>query len=113
MVAGLKTKRRSRKEQRLEARVTSDQKRLIETVAGYYTLSQYAVELDVIPEELARRLTRYPMVSVTLLGRLAVSSNFRGKGLGERLLMDALRRSLRSSQEVASAAVVVDAKDLS
>ena len=83
------------------------------TVAGYYTLSQYAVELDVIPEELARRLTRYPMVSVTLLGRLAVSSNFRGKGLGERLLMDALRRSLRSSQEVASVAVVVDAKDLS
>ena|SRR5438477_7843899 len=33
MVAGLKTKRRSRKEQRLEARVTSDQKRLIERAA--------------------------------------------------------------------------------
>lgn len=81
------------------------------TVAGYYTLSQYAVELDVVPEELAKRLTRYAMVSVTLLGRLAVSSNFRGLRLGEWLLMDALNRSLRSSREVASAGVVVDAKD--
>ena len=33
MVSGLKTNRRSRKEQRLEARVTPDQKRLIERAA--------------------------------------------------------------------------------
>ena len=38
---------------------------------------------------------------------------FRGQGLGARLLMDALYRSLRSSNQVASAAVVVDAKDAS
>lgn len=81
------------------------------TIAGYYTLSQYAIGLDVVPYELAKKLTKYSMVSVTLLGRLAVSRNFRSRGLGERLLMDALNRSLRSSMEVASAAVVVDAKD--
>ncbi len=51
------------------------------------------------------------MVSATLLGRLAVSNRFRGQGLGERLLMDALHRALESSKQVASAAVVVDAKD--
>lgn len=82
-------------------------------VAGYYTLSQYAVELDVIPQEFSRTLPKYPMVPVTLLGRLAVSQHFRGSGLGERLLMDALYRSLRSSREVASVAVIVDAKDVS
>jgi predicted GNAT family N-acyltransferase len=51
------------------------------------------------------------MVSATLLGRLAVSEQFRGQRLGERLLMDALHRALQSSKQIASAAVVVDAKD--
>ena len=82
-----------------------------QTIAGYYTLSQYAISLDAIPEEVAKRLPKYPMVSATLLGRLAVSTEFRGRGLGETLLMDALQRSLHSSQQVASAGVIVDAKD--
>lgn len=82
-----------------------------ETIAGYYTLSQFAVGLDAIPEDVAKKLPKYPMVSATLLGRLAVGSEFRGLGLGETLLMDALRRSLDSSKQVASAGVIVDAKD--
>ena len=81
------------------------------TIAGFYTLSQYAVDLGNIPEEVAKRVPKYPMVSATLLGRLAVSNDFRGQGLGERLLMDALNRALNSSKQIASAAVVVDAKD--
>jgi predicted GNAT family N-acyltransferase len=81
------------------------------TIAGFYTLSQYAIDLGSVPEEVAKRLPKYPVLSATLLGRLAVSDNFRGQGLGERLLMDALHRALASSQQVASAAVVVDAKD--
>ena len=82
-----------------------------ETIAGYFTLSQYAVQLDEIPAEVARKLPRYPVVPVTLLGRLAVSSAFRGQGLGATLLMDALYRTLLHSREMASAGVVVDAKD--
>lgn len=81
------------------------------TVAGYYTLSQFAVELDAVPQEIAKKLPKYPMVPATLLGRLAVSNEYRGQKLGELLLMDALKRSLDSSIQVASAAVVVDAKD--
>jgi ribosomal protein S18 acetylase RimI-like enzyme len=42
---------------------------------------------------------------------LALSSHFRGPGVGELLLMDAFKRVLVSSREIASAAVVVDAKD--
>lgn len=81
------------------------------TIAGYYTLSQYAVQLDVIPQEAARKLPKYPMVPTTLIGRLAVSIAFRGQGHGAALLMDALHRSLRYSREVASAGVIVDAID--
>lgn len=81
------------------------------TIAGYYTLSQYAVQLDVIPPEVAKKLPKYPMVPGTLIGRLAVSMAFRGQGHGATLLMDALHRSLRYGREVASAGVIVDAKD--
>jgi ribosomal protein S18 acetylase RimI-like enzyme len=81
------------------------------TVAGFYTLSQYAVELDAIPGALAAKLPKYPFVPATLIGRLAVSNEFRGQGLGELLLMDALNRCLSGSRQVASAVVVVDAKD--
>ena len=81
------------------------------TIGGYYTLSQFSVDLGMLPQEIARRLPRYPSVPATLIGRLAVSTAFRGQGLGELLLMDALRRSLTLSQQIASAAVIVDAKD--
>jgi ribosomal protein S18 acetylase RimI-like enzyme len=87
--------------------ITPDHK----TIAGFYTLSQYALDLGELPEAIRRRMPRYPMVSATLLGRLAVSERFRGQRLGEMLLMDALHRALQSSKQIASAAVVVDAKD--
>jgi ribosomal protein S18 acetylase RimI-like enzyme len=81
------------------------------TIAGYYTLSQYSVKLDDIPEEIARKLTRHNEIPATLLGRLARSQAFRRMGLGEMLLMDALHRCLINSRQVASWAVIVDAKD--
>jgi predicted GNAT family N-acyltransferase len=87
--------------------ITPDHK----TIAGFYTLSQYAVDLGELPEDVSKRMPRYPMVSATLLGRLAVSLDFRGQGLGVRLLMDALHRALQSSKQIASATIVVDAKD--
>ncbi len=81
------------------------------TVAGYYTLSQYSVELDAVPDALAAKLPKYPFVPATLIGRLAVSNEFRGQRLGELLLMDALNRCLSGSKQVAPAAVIVEAKD--
>jgi predicted GNAT family N-acyltransferase len=51
------------------------------------------------------------MVKATLLGRLAVDQTFRGRRLGEKLLIDGLDRALLAGRTVASAAVVVDARD--
>lgn len=81
------------------------------TIAGYYTLSQFAVRLDDVPADIAKKLPKYPMVSTTLLGRLAISNAYQGQRLGELVLMDALKRSLDLSKQIASVAVVVDAKD--
>jgi ribosomal protein S18 acetylase RimI-like enzyme len=80
------------------------------TIAGYYTLSQYSVELDTIPKEISKNLPRNHHVPATLLGRLACSSRFQGQGLGPYLLMHALHQSLQTSHKIASAAVIVDAK---
>lgn len=80
-------------------------------VAGYYTLSACAIRLGQLPSEVARKLPRYPDVPATLIGRLAVSADHRGRRLGALLLLDALRRALEHSRSVASVAVVVDAKD--
>ena len=81
------------------------------TIAGYYTLSSYAVKLDEIPEDIAKKLTRMQEIPATLLGRLARSVDFRGQGIGETLLVDALKKALQNSTHVASWAVIVDAKD--
>ena len=83
------------------------------TIAGYYTLSQYAIEPGELPPELVQQLhlPKYDKLPATLLGRLARSKQFKGRGLGELLLMGALKRALEHSRNIASVAVVVDAID--
>jgi hypothetical protein len=80
-------------------------------IAGYYTLSSYAVKLDEIPEEIAKKLTRMQEVPATFLGRLARSVELGRQGIGGILLVDALKRALENSGQVASWAVIVDAID--
>lgn len=78
-------------------------------VFGFYTLSMSSVVLDLLPKELAGKLPRYPTIPAVRLGRLAVSTDAQGKGLGKHLLMDAVSRALEN--DVAWYAFVVDAKD--
>jgi len=79
------------------------------SIAGYYTLSSTAVSVGEWPAQTVRKLPRYPLIPATLLGRLAVDRRQQGRGYGRYLLADALLRSL--SSEIASFAVIVDAKD--
>jgi GNAT superfamily N-acetyltransferase len=80
------------------------------TVLGFYTLSATSVQLNDLPEAIAKKLPRYPLVPAILLGRLAVDQNQRKKGYGEFLLMDALNRC-QSTRDIGWVAVIVDAKD--
>ena len=85
--------------------LTSDGK----TIAGFYTLSAHSLLAADLPEPHARKLPRFPL-PVTLLGRMGVSEALQGQRLGEFLLMHALERACIGSRQVASWAVVVDAK---
>jgi GNAT superfamily N-acetyltransferase len=81
------------------------------SILGHYTLSSYGVDIGEFPADVAKTLPRYPLIPATLLGRLAVDRRYQGQGIGEFLLLDALRRALGQSAEIAAAAVVVEAID--
>ena len=83
------------------------------TIAGYYSLSQYGVDAGELPHDVFEQLKipKYPRLPATLIGRLARHSEFKGQGIGELLLMDALRRAVDATKTIASVAVVVEAKD--
>lgn len=80
-------------------------------IVGYYSLSSHAVTLEGIDAASRKKLPRYPLVPTTLIGRLARDLRFRGREVGQFLLVDALKRALQSSDQVGSHAVTVDAID--
>ncbi|MDF1795337.1 MAG: GNAT family N-acetyltransferase [Coxiellaceae bacterium] len=90
--------------------VLNDEKN--QRVVGYYTLSSAVIELLSLPQLISKKLLDYPFMPATLLGRLAIDSQYKQKGYGELLLIDALKRAYHASLEVASLAVIVDAKDI-
>jgi GNAT superfamily N-acetyltransferase len=106
-------------DQYFQRQVTQDARRHLATpfvmvmpdgaIGGFYTLSSTALRLRDLPEDVARRLPRYPLAPATLIGRLAIDRRYHGQGFGSFLFLDALCRCSRS--EVASFAVIVDALD--
>ena len=80
-----------------------------EVVAGYYSLGAASIEKRKLPVELAKRLPHYP-VPAAILGRLAVDRKHHGLGLGEGLLLDAIRRVVHASDSIAIYALMVDVK---
>lgn len=75
-------------------------------LAGYYTLSTHSVQSQLLPEDLAK--CPYPEVPAVLIGRLAVSTSFKGNGLGAQLVVSALRKSIELHDKVGIQLVVVD-----
>lgn len=76
-------------------------------IASFYTLANHSLDVTALPEALKRK-SPYPKAPATLLGRLAVATDFQGQGLGEWTLMEALRRAYEATAGVASFAVVTD-----
>ena len=81
-----------------------------EKITGYYSLSAASFEKEELPPALAKRLPHYP-VPAAVLGRLAIDREQQGRGLGETLLLDAIRRVVRASTTIAMYAIIVDAKN--
>lgn len=81
-----------------------------EAVAGYMTLSNAQIEVDLLPDTLRAKLPLYPVPSFRI-GKLAVDLRYQGLGVGAWLLRSALEKALSVSASVGLYAVIVDAFD--
>ena len=81
------------------------------SILGYYTISAMAIAQGDVPEAAHKQVPRYPLVSATLIGQLAVAKDHQGRRFGAVLLADALQRAFDSAGTVGSSMVVVDALD--
>jgi GNAT superfamily N-acetyltransferase len=78
-------------------------------VVAYFCISAGAVERATAPGKVRRNAP--DTIPVSVIGRLAVSRDHAGKGLGADLLADALRRIAVASQSIGIGAVLVHAKN--
>ncbi|NJL99497.1 MAG: N-acetyltransferase [Synechococcaceae cyanobacterium SM2_3_2] len=80
-------------------------------VLGYYTLSAASIRHEEMPEELMRRLPKYPVPAV-LIGRMASDQKARNSDLriGSNLLVHALKQALRAADTIGIQCVIVDSK---
>jgi GNAT superfamily N-acetyltransferase len=78
-------------------------------VVAYFCISAGAVERAATPGKVRRNAP--DTVQISVIGRLAVSRDQAGKGLGADMLSDALRRIAVASQSIGIGAVLVHAKD--
>lgn len=76
-----------------------------DSVLGFYALGLFEESAQPEPQQSkTQRISGYKIL------RLAVASDYQGKGLGRLLLIDALRRCLVASEVAGGAGVFVDAK---
>jgi len=76
---------------------------------AYFCISAGAVQRSAAPGKIRRNAP--DAVPVSVIGRLAVSRDHAGKGLGTDILVDALQRIAVASQSIGIRAVLVHAKD--
>lgn len=81
-----------------------------ERVVGFYSLAYGQIECEDAPDRVAKGLARHP-VPIMLLARLAVASDYQGRGLGASLLKDATLRTIQAADIAGLRAILVHAKD--
>lgn len=79
-------------------------------IVGFYSLAAGNILHESAADGLKAGLGKNPIPTV-LLARLAIDKSSEGKGLGARLLKDALLRSISVARTVGVRAVLVHAKD--
>jgi GNAT superfamily N-acetyltransferase len=81
-----------------------------EAVAGFYTLVVGEVSFEGAPDRLTPGLARHP-VPLLLLARLGVHLAWQGRGVGQGLLKDAMRRTVQAADIAGIRALAVHAKN--
>lgn len=80
-------------------------------IIGFYTLAPHAIHISTLPIEIAKKYPSDLPLSCWLIGRLAVDVKYQKQGIGKILLMDALNKILKLSEQAGGYCIAVDAKD--
>ena len=78
-------------------------------VIGYYTTVVGELDHEQASPAVRRGMSRHFPIPIAVVARLAVDLGFHGRGIGARLLQDALTRVMAAAEQVAIRAVVVHA----
>ncbi|MGV8083878.1 MAG: GNAT family N-acetyltransferase [Coriobacteriia bacterium] len=79
-------------------------------VVGYFSIAASSIE----PQNASQRAAKgqgAQAIPAVLIGRLAIDSSEKGQGLGEALLVEALRKSAVAAETIGVRVVLVDALD--
>lgn len=79
------------------------------SVIGYYALAAGSIQQEDAPGKIKRNMPS--PIPVTVLGRLAVHSQWEGQGIGKGLLKDAVLRSVKTSELIGVKAMLCHAID--
>jgi GNAT superfamily N-acetyltransferase len=80
------------------------------TVIGFHTIVAGEVRHADAPVRVVKGMPSYP-IPLLVLARLAVHSEWQGRGIGAGLLLDALGRTLQAADIIGARALAVHAKD--
>ena len=105
-------KRSARKQQagdftRVWVLVAGERSRLL----GYYALNAHKLEVDQLPTSLARNAPSHGEVPAAYLSMIAVDRRHQGRGLGNLLLSDAVKRVTAVAAQIGLKAIVLDVID--
>lgn len=80
----------------------------LQPILGFYSLSAAQLALVELSEAERARLPRWPVPAVRM-GQMAVDKSMQRCGIGELLVADAVKRSLRARETMGAVALIVDA----
>lgn len=76
-------------------------------ICSFYTIVGSSIQRETLPDQLAKRLPRYP-ITVFLLAQLAVHAEYQSQRLGEVTLIKALENLWQVNAHMRAYAVIVD-----
>jgi len=78
---------------------------------GFYALNAHSVDYENLPKKYARARPRYGGIPAVYISMIGVDERFSGRGYGGDLLVDALIRIARVSDEIGVSVVMLDVLD--
>lgn len=80
-------------------------------VIGFYALNAHAIDYRALPSKYARTRPAHGSIPAAFLSMIGVDRRHAGHGYGGDLLVDALLRIVRASEELGLAVVILDVLD--